>query len=384
MLSPLLFFLSLTPSALPQEAASPLVTGLDVRLGLESRSPAPASRAGRAAERTRLRIHGALDSGPEWRAYSELQISGSLAGQPTTTGLHQAWIEVDNVADLGLDLRFGRFELSYGRKRMLSAREWTIPGVAFDGVLGNFQLAGWEADAFTAWAVRDQGGDHPNDRLAGVYGEGEVLGRPADAYVLMRRDDGDTQDTTFGVLLEDQLAGGVAWNAEIAMQSGTHSGGDASGTALALQADYPFFPRMRVGAGLDYASGPADGADGFLPLWNSTFLHQGFMAVADWSNLMDLSLFGTWQVQRKWTARLELHSMTLAESGTDPVLGPGAGAWALAGGNSLGTELDFVLKGSLAEGLDLWLGLGTFSPGDVFAPNSETQTWLFFETILSF
>ncbi|RMH01269.1 MAG: hypothetical protein D6702_11865 [Planctomycetota bacterium] len=341
--------------------------------------------------RFRLGVGAQIDANNS--AYLQLQesINNTTArdgqGMATMSSVHQAYGRMNNLFDMA-DLQVGRFEMSYGRQRMVSPLDWSNTGRAWDGVRVLRQGESYTVDLFATQPVAGQGAPlgTTNNDFAGLYFQYDWDEFALDLYGFHRRLGGVAQwaDDTYGFLLEGDY-GELAWNIEFATQSGDHGALNAAGQAAALGIDYDLGGGIMIGGGFEYASGRDKKDDRFVPLYHFGHAYNGHQDIVTWSNLQDLVLRSKFPINDDWNLHGDIHLLSRAENKDAVQFGSGAaGAVTAAGTNSdIGTEVDLYLKGSMAENVDIWTGVSSFTAGDAIK-NGDDQLWVFFQVVFGF
>jgi hypothetical protein len=337
--------------------------------------------------RLRLGVGAQLDANTS--AYLQLQESinsvGDGQGMSTMGTVHQAYGRMNNLFDM-MDVQIGRFEMKYGNQRMVSPLDWSNFGRAWDGVRVGHTGQNYSFDAFTTQAVDTQGAllGTTDEGFHGVYFEYDINEQFAlDLYGFHRRVVPGWADNTYGFLLEGDY-GELDWELEYAMQDGDHFNLSASGTAMALGVNYDLGGGMMVGAGYEYASGADGNDDAFVPLYHFGHAYNGHQDLVTWSNLQDIVVRSKFPVNNDWDLHGDIHLLSKAEDNDAVAFGAGApGATSVAGESEIGTEIDVYLKGQLAENVDVWTGVSSFSAGDAIA-NGDDQMWVFFQVAFNF
>jgi len=310
-------------------------------------------------------------------AFIEFQNSTSV-GDASEFDLHQAYATLSDLFNI-VDLQLGRFEMKYGNQRMVSPLDWSNTGRAWDGARFQHNDSDYTIDLFITKPVENQGASANADRgFSGVYYE-RKLGEMDTDWYLFSRQDGERDDYTLGFLLEGEVEG-YSWETELAAQFGDADVGvDAGGFAFALRADTKVYGDWKVGIGYEYASGdtdPTDGKDdGFAPLFDFTHAYHGNQDLVVWNNLSDFVIRTAAPIDDNWNWYGDMHVFYQAEKEVS------------SGGDYLGLELDFGLKGYIGQNVLFWGGLSQFIAGDTDQINgslNEDETWAFAQVGLRF
>jgi hypothetical protein len=280
--------------------------------------------------------------------------------------LHQGWVQVGGD-EAGLSVRAGRQELAYGGERLIGAVGWAQQGRAFDGarlrahpsdrtrvdVLG-IQLS----ESFSAARSVDA-------TFWGAYGVFEAgAGRTLDLFALrqsVEAADADTKQWTAG-LRYVATDGGFTYRLEGAVQTGERGGQDVAAHLFGARLGRDFADGkagLTLWADLLSGTDPTSSKVGaFDTLFGTNHKFYGYAdlfldipAHTSGRGLVDLAVKGRWQVHPDWTARLDVHRFTVAESG------------GLASG-ALGTEIDLTLARAAFSGVRISGGAARVLSGD--------------------
>ena len=365
------------------EALDDLTVGGSLRMRVENRNATPPVVGAPADTLGTLRARVFLDATFSERLGAKVEFQHVVAdqGQPSDEFLYQAWLAWSDVVPGG-DLQVGRMQLRYGSQRMISDLQWSMVGRAWDGAVWSQDFGGVQGDLF--WTQPVEGMSIPTgteQAFGGAYFEFDAGPLDIDVYGLSRRDRmvggmGRT-DQTYGVLLETDPAQAWTFSFEGATQVGSSGMLDAAGSAFAVRTDFAVTDRFRVGVGYELATGDDDPTDGddeaFIPLFDFVHAYHGNQDLFTWTNLQDIVVRTSFQLDEDWILYLNLHDFSLAEEAGGI---PNPGLTAVAGEDHLGTEVDFGVKGNLGPGVVLWAGASAFQAGDAIQ-NGDDQLWLF-------
>lgn len=391
MTHPLLLVLA----ALAQEPAAPADSGLvlaggeaqvtlsaEFRLRAESRDPALPLEGldGDSVHSGRFRLGLRAEAGPELSAFLQFQKSILEDGDPSEDSVHQAVLAWSGAAGFA-DLEVGRFEMDYGSGLLVGVDDWSPTGRAFDGARLGSRGEGWSADLFWTQPVEGQAvAEGVEQSFGGLWLEVGRAPLALEVYGLARNDSlgssSDLADTTAGARVRGDH-GAFAWSAEAALQFGDHGPLDAGGALAAAELRVPLGARLDAAAGLLYASGDGDAADGddeaFAPLYEESHEILGRQDLVLLSNVLDAWLEAGYGFDESWRLAAAVHVFRMAD---DAGLLPVAGAAAVAGESAIGQELDLWLTGRLMPQLELQFGLAQFLAGDAIA-GGDDQTWVY-------
>jgi hypothetical protein len=404
-------------------AAAPEWDG-QVRLRYEFRSPLdyrlPGAFGRPATERLedrgdvavmRVRLGARVTPAPRVRVYVQLQDSRALGqeGSPSTAidnlDLHQAFVDLDSLGGLPVEVRLGRQELLYGDQRLVSPLDWHNVGRSWDGVRARGRRRAVQLDGFLTWVA--EGRKAGSDRLfAGLYLAWKgPHGVGADLYHFWRSfgDSGFVSEGGRGGSLDDRTAGARLRIAagrldacgEAALQRGRRAGDRVESWAAAakLSAGLDAGGRLKATAEYLFASGDRNVADGeagrFDPLYAFSHFYLGYLDVVGWANVRDLNGGLAIQPGPRWSAQAEFHRFELAEARDAWVDAAGnvvRRAPSGAAGRDLGRELDVVVRWTARPGTALLAGWSHLWPGDFVARSGGggDADWGFAQLTVSF
>lgn len=372
-------------------------------------------------------LHTDWHFGPHWRLYVEGRFSDltqrDLPGSRREAtdfdkgDLWNAFLEANYpIGDTALTARVGRFELEFGKQRLVSPLDWSNNRRLFEGA--QLRLAGtkspWQVDAFVTRPIVVDGSAFTLDEstkhmwFSGAYYT-QKLGAEkkffVDGYFLaLNADNGApaTQDTyTLGV-----RAGGpmglknLTWEAEAAYQFGhrDHVAGSPtkedhiSAWMLTAETTYTFnqtklAPWLTLGA--DYASGDANRNDDQYGTFNQLFpLGHAFLGYIDAvgrQNIIDARLTaGIWPIPKKLKVWSDLHYFWRANDDDALYNASGAvqraalyttkgGRNIVAGAREVGIELDVTASYQFTRYTSALLGYAHFWDGQFIATTNPHQ-----------
>lgn len=369
----------------------------------------------------RLFLHTDWHFGPHWRIFLEGRFSDIT--QRDLPGSRREAIDFDRgdlwntfieakypIGNTTLTARVGRFELEFGKQRLVSPLDWSNNRRLFEGA--QVRLAGtkspWQVDAFATRPIVVDGSSFTLDEstkhtwFSGVYYT-QKLGAEkkffVDAYLLALNADNRNavpQDTyTAGA-----RAGGpmglknLTWEAEAAYQFGhrDHVAGsptnkdNVSAWMLTAEATYTFnqsnlAPWITLGA--DYASGDADRSDDKHGTFNQLFplghAFLGYIDVVGRQNIIDARLTaGIWPIPKKLKVWSDLHYFWRANDDDALYNASGAvqrpslyttkgGRTIVSGAKEVGIELDLTASYQFTRYTTALLGYAHFWDGGFIA-----------------
>jgi len=343
----------------------------------------------------RFRLHADLHVGDHVRAYVEgiyadqdEREAGPRAVDENHGDLLDAFVDVTGcVGGLDAGLRVGRYELNYGKQRVVGALDWANTRRSYEGALGWLKDATWRLDAFVNRPVIvsiDEFDEPDDDALfAGAYYTNtSCKTTPWDVYALyLHRDEArwlgvaDVEDrVTLGARANGPFDGTrFDWDAEAAYQFGTFGSDSISAAFATVELGWNpcgvcLDPRLALGA--DWASGDGDGAGGTLGTYNQLFptghMWLGYVDVIGRQNVVAGRVTATGKPFDCVTLRLDVHGFWRA-SEDDGVYNAAGALLRGASGSSerfIGTEVDATVKWTPNRHWDVELGYGHFSAGD--------------------
>ena len=324
--------------------------------------------------------------------------------------LHQAYVQVNDFAAPGVNLRVGRQEMSYGSDRLIGRGNWDNVGRSFDALKMGYASKKVQLDWFAAKVIdrRSTGRGDRDQYLYGMYNQFfREKPQHLDVYAIHFRDGlratGEitaagrkaTEIMTVGLRSEGAIHPGINYDIEFADQFG-HRGFDPhSARAFAgkvyktLEEKHEF----RLGFEYDVATGDSDSKDGrsgeFFNLFPTNHQHYGYMDLFGWRNMQDFRPMFTVKPVKALKFDIDYHRFYLLES---------RGAWKNAGGAVLGfdatgesgkfvgDEVDFTAAFPIHKHLKILSGYGLFFPGE-FAQKtrgSDTQHFFYLQTTVDF
>ena len=364
-----------------------LTIGGQLRFRVESRDPFPPvdGAPSESVQLGRIRVNLDARFDENLSAFVELQESLASQGATSTSLLHQAFANLNNLFEGSFDVQVGRFEMVYGNQRMVSPLDWSNLGRAWDGVR---LVRRGESYQFDAFATQPAGPPHvtaldSQDDFYGLYLSLFFEWFDADFYAFKRQLMAGFDDYTYGALLEGAVEQ-LSWSVEGAFQSGDHGALDASGFAVAARADADVGSGFQLGAGYELATGADGNDDAFVPLYNFSHAYQGHQDLVAWSNLQDVVVRSRYAVDDQWNVHGDLHFLSKHEDNDVVRFGPGAaGAASVAGQGDIGTEIDLYLKGKMGSQTSVWVGVSRFFAGDAIL-NGDDQLWYFVQAAFDF
>jgi hypothetical protein len=303
----------------------------------EFRTPA----TGKSSMRVRLGLTGTLPEAIGVRVELQDVLLFGATPVPSTTELHQAFIDVGSLGLDGLSARFGRQEMVVGNQRLLSNNNWGQRGRRFDGLRAMFARPALRTDGLV---VRLPSGTSTLDR-GWLFGGHAALAQPGDTldlYALHQREREAFES--------DQFTGGGYGRLTIGRVGIIGEGYLQTGTRRDLSVSSYFF-----GGGLTGVLGPAtlsalydhysgdpdltdDEARAFDRLYGSNHSYHGYVdfftnipADTGGRGLRDLMLRAVVALGGSADVQLDGHAFQASEQATLP-------------STRFGEELDLVLR----------------------------------------
>ena len=360
----------------------------------------------------RSRLQVAIDYPPQKvKGFLQLQDSrtagseASVASNEKNVDLHQGYLDALELFGMPLDLRAGRWEMSYGDQRLISPLDWSNVARAWDGLRLKWRGEDWWSDAF-ATNVKEVSRVQSDSHFWGLYGHAKRLGgHELEAY-LLGRDNGDnsylSEAGTLGNLSDRTLGsrvkgrhGGLDYTAEGAWQFGRKAGQRVRAWATAATAGYTFDSAWTPRAGLEHTFGSGDSrpddnkVGAFDPLFTFGHYYYGYQDVFNWRNGQDLALRLQADPAPPWRLLADLHRFWLHEKSDAWYDAAGAQITRDASarsGRDIGTELDLHVRGKFREVIDLWFGYSRFFAGAFVrkATGRGDRDWAFFQATFNF
>lgn len=362
--------------------------GGQVRPRMETRASGAGTRATFTSMRVRAQMEASLGNGVQ--AFIQLQDVRLFGEEGNTLGdfqadaldLHQGYLEMGLVKEIGGKLRVGRQVMALGEQRLVGAVEWTQQGRSFDGARFTASALGpLNLDLF-AMVLQEKSSttwDFDGD-LLGAYGTLDLEGGGAlDLFALVTRDSRDegNDQQTFGGLWKGK-AGPVDLRFEGSLQRGMLGGADVSAYMLGARAGMALHDKATITLWYDHLSGDEDPDDGEVKVFNTLFatnhafygsadyftdipLHTGGLGLRDAAVKLAL---GPWDGT---SFQGDLHAFSAAEEGNLST-------------RSLARELDLTLTHRLAQGLTAVAGYSFVQARDgmkELGRLAENASWAF-------
>lgn len=307
-------------------------------------------------QRTRLKGEASVDE----RAKVVLQIQDSRKwgeeANTATTGnddqaidLSQAYVEIGNLFDQPLSVKFGRQAMAYGEHRLIGSFEWSNNARRFDAIKLMYKHDIVDIDAWTA-KISEANEDWGNeDSFNGIYAMLKNVPKNAvDLYLLQKvANFGDTNFYTLGGRVKGAVEQfNVDYTAEVAVQTGDATKtADQDASAYAIRAGYTvpdILGGLRVGVEYDAATGEDTGTtdkEAFDNLYPTNHYLYGFTDDVGWSNTRAWSVNVSLKPIDKVKAAVEYWDYTLDEKDS-------------GGKDDNGTEINVKLNHELSKNIN--------------------------------
>ena len=313
--------------------------------------------------------------------------------------IHQAYLQINNLAGLPVSLKAGRQELVYGSQRLLGHLGWQDNARAHDayklmvnlGDLGQIDIIKAKQDE------NNVSGNSTSDvDLDGIYAMLKAAGQAIDVYYLRMQTElsdpagagytGGRNVSTMGVRVAGK-AGPADYTIEYVLQGGDWSVNPTDASKLvtqdasAMSIAAGFTPMEGTRAGIEYNTGSGDAKDSadthgtFVFPNHTNHAHYGHMDMFSWGNMNDIAI----KLQTKqmgMTIKLDYHMLSLAQATDDWLNVVGTGALMTAdcvdaAGDPIaecketdaGSEIDITVAKGLTESTKLVVGYSMFTPG---------------------
>lgn len=328
---------------------------------------------------------------------NELPAPVTAEDEPDVQNLFaEVWARHDAQTKLGL--RAGRQELLFGKQRVIGPSDWANNRRTFDGLRLIAHGRGWKIDGFVTRPVEfipdRMNKAFEEQTLAGIYAQRPRGNKSFSAYYLVLKN--RLPPPTIGVAANGKLlchtlgaafdgkAGNLDWTNEAAYQFGDFSGSAISAYMVSLESGYTFagiFPKPRIAAGFDFASGDESPSDAkyqtYSPLFPTAHPFLGWADQTGRQNLRAFNLQLSAQPHRRVTLRLQGFKFGLAQK-RDAFYNKAAVAVRRsligAAGTDLGREIDAETAINLGVHASVVLGLAQFHPGDFIKNTGVSKT----------
>ena len=342
---------------------------------------------------------------------------------PEKVDVHQAYVVLNRICGLALDLKVGRQELMYGDSRLVGLNSWGN-GRAFDAIKLMYIGDTVGVDIWTAKVMENNscsgvvgctapvtGASGQDTDFYGIYStvkENPIPESNLQGYILYKYD-GPTNlsEYTVGARLAGKASGvGIDYTGEFAYQFGDKGNPvtssayrlvNISAYALAGEAGYTMANLIwspRVAIEYDLATGDNDSTDKdyktFDQLYPTNHAQYGYMDYQGWKNMKDVTLKVSVKPSDKSLLYAAYHMFSLAEENDSwyaadgTVKMPGG-----IGKGTVGQELDLLVRHIYNQNLKIEAGISEFFTGDFIKnqtniTDNENSTWAYIMGTVSF
>ena len=240
-------------------------------------------------------------------------------GQEEEFDLHQAYLNIFNVAGSHIDVKVGRQELKYGAGRLIMAPPWVNLIRVFDAAVMHYADWGFYGDLLYAQTVKFNkysfDSSYSGEALSGAYlGYQKHNTSPLlEGYFLSwdnSRGKNDIRRYTAGARFKATIGPGTVIDIEFPYQFGEDAGKDVRAYALHADISKSFGSaawRPKIGFSYDQASGnkKSNGSrnNTFIPLYQNTHDPYGLMDFFRWENMRNPEVSVTFFPTEKFSFR---------------------------------------------------------------------------------
>ena len=240
----------------------------------------------------------------------------ATAGQADEFDLHQAYLNIVNLAGSDFSFKAGRQELKYGTGRLISAPVWANIIRTFDAGVLRYAHNGFTDDIFYARNVKTIphafDNSYADEALSGTYfGYQKYAVAPLfEGYYLSlvnTQAKNNLQRYTVGARLKAMLPLGATIDIEVPYQFGNDAGKQVRAYAFHADVSKSFESLMwrpKISLSYDLASGDKKATDNanntFIPLYQSTHEPYGIMDFFRWENMRNPELSMTFYPTEKF------------------------------------------------------------------------------------
>jgi hypothetical protein len=353
--------------------------------------------------RTRLGL--TIDKIENTKIYIQLQDSrgfGDNSGaldNDINLGIHQAYVRFKDPWDLGISAQVGRFEMKYGRQRVIGVVGWSHIGRTFDGLLFNYDHKYVDADFFIVELSRHEYFAYLGDRRNTLFGwYTKWLDEHFHLFALYNwdrvSDPGNDylKRWTLGSHYNRTTSSGLDVNLDFAWQTGDvvsqitfGAVQDIAAYMFAAEIGYTFNSEVnpRIAAGVDIASGndyeDPDKEKTYRDMYYTGHAFRGYMdlfVTTPPEGLSDLFLRTSIQPHERIYLAMDFHHFNTTQDYTFVVYENGYPM--IDESNSLGQEFDFTARANVYDGLMLQAGASLFFPSDDWkGEDADMGAWFY-------
>ena len=308
--------------------------------------------------------------------------------------LHQAYVSMNSIFDLPVDVKLGRMETSFGPQRLVGTVGWHNVGRSFDGVLFNWHLKKSTISLFN-FKLRetDSSNDENDNSLQGAYADLNIVdGQTTHSFVIMERQSftSNLRRITAGAFAKGKI-GPFTHETEFAIQGArVEDLFELAGKMAAVNLTYTMNgpSKTAFSAGVDYLSGANlsgnSNSIAFNTLFATNHKYYGYMDYflnlprdTFGKGLKDLHAKMSFMPGSNTKAASVLH---IFKSSEDYILADGSSS------TSFGSEIDFTLNHKYSSNVSFVGGFSIFLPGDIFSEErggNSLASWLYFSTVVN-
>jgi hypothetical protein len=295
-------------------------------------------------------------------------------GTADALDIHQAYFKLNNVYNLPLSVKVGRFETNYGPQRFIGAVGWHNIGRSFDGVILNYTNGFANVDFFNfkqveAGTIEDEG----DYNVRGAYAKLNLMeGHTTQAFLIQ-----DDERMTIGGYGKGSFSS-LSYETEFATQSGAESNNvDFGGMMYAFNGGIKV-AGMTLSAGIDFISGDdsttPDVNEAFNTLYATNHKYYGYM-----------DYFLNLPIHTNGLGLQDIHVKVSGVKVAGHVLNAAYHIFnADQSSDSFGNELDVTVIHKLADNVKLVGGYSIFMPGKLKAEDGSNGTFAYLMTIVNF
>ncbi|MCX7876894.1 MAG: alginate export family protein [Melioribacteraceae bacterium] len=302
--------------------------------------------------------------------------------------LHQAFLKLDNLFNLPIDFKVGRFELVYNNERLIGASNWGNTGRSFDGAILTWNNEKIKTDFFAIKEFEKNAvGDTNDQNMFGAFFDLKLINNYQIQPIFIWQKfipSNNLNRLTTGAYIKGTL-GNIVHEEEFYYQFGkmkSVKNYDIAAHFFAINIAYNFDAPSKpfLGLGLDYSSGDNVNDNKykvFNTIYGTGHKFYGYMDYftnlpVDTYNLglNDLFIKGGLNLSTDFKASVFFHIFKSVE---DYKLKNGSST------KSFGNEIDFLFNYNYSKSVVFESGLSFFSPGDIFKEKrgKDSSTWFY-------
>jgi hypothetical protein len=335
--------------------------------------------------------------------FIQAQDSRTFGEEASTTSnnknldVHQAYFKIDNIFNLPLDLKLGRFEAAYGSERFIGSVNWQNNGRSFDGGAASFKSDIINVDLllvreFEKFFV----GDSTDQNIYAIAADLRIIKQyKIQPFLIWQR----MQPTDFlnratlGFYIKGDFEN-FSHEIDFGFQTGSIISSakklNINAYTFSVSVGYSFNQNNQpfIGAQIDIVSGDNNSTDNkfnsYTSLYSSGHKFFGYMDYFvnfpnDTYGLGLVDVVGKIGITLIKDLKLNLN-YHLFNSMEDYHLLSGMKS------NSFGTELDFVTSYKYNDNVNFECGASLFSAGDIFKEKrgKDTSTWFYLMAVVNF